>query len=255
MISPDHEAPLEPTPPPAQVVDETLVTPVVGYVLLTITIGVYLLQLGSQFLLGGADLPAYYGMKINEYLLAGQLWRFFTPMFLHGSILHIGFNMYALVIIGLPLERRFGHLRFLLLYLAGAFAGNVFSFLLSANPSYGASTAIFGLLGAEGVFVYRHRKLFGQQARAALQNVIQVAVINLLIGLSPGIDNWGHLGGLFGGLLFTWFGGPLLKLEGIYPLFHIEDERTQGAAFLALCLVLACFGALAATKFIGLWPL
>lgn len=242
-------------PPPVQpvAVNEKLVTPVVGYVILAVTVVIYILQMGSQFLLG-YDLPAILGMKINEYILVGQLWRFFTPMFLHGSILHIGFNMYALVIIGLPLEKRFGHVRFLLLYLSGAFAGNVFSFLLTDNPSYGASTAIFGLLGAEAVFLYRHRDLFGRQARSALINIAQIAGINLLIGLSPGIDNWGHLGGLFGGLLFTWFGGPLLKVEGLYPYFRLEDERDTGAAYTALVLVLAIFGALAALKFFGLWP-
>lgn len=241
------------SPPPPVAVDEKLVTPVVGYFILAATVIIYVLQMGSEFLLG-YDLPAILGMKINEYILAGQLWRFFTPMFLHGSILHIGFNMYALVIMGLPLEKRFGHIRFLLLYLSGAFAGNVFSFLLTDNPSLGASTAIFGLLGAEAVFLYRHRELFGRQTRAALINIAQIAGINLLIGLSPGIDNWGHLGGLFGGLLFTWFGGPLLKVTGFYPLFRIEDERDQGAAYTAIALVLAIFGALAATKFFGLWP-
>ncbi len=240
-------------PPPPVAINQKLATPVIGYIILAVTVIVYVLQMGAEFLLG-YDLPAILGMKINEYILAGQLWRFFTPMFLHGSILHIGFNMYALVIIGLPLEKRFGHVRFLLLYLSGAFAGNVFSFLLTDNPSLGASTAIFGLLGAEAVFLYRHRDLFGGQARSALINIAQVAGINLLIGLSPGIDNWGHLGGLFGGLLFTWFGGPLLKVEGFYPYFRIEDEHDAGAAYTAIALVLAIFGALAATKFFGLWP-
>lgn len=238
------------SPPPA-VVEDRLVTPFVGYVLLAVTILVYLLQMGTEVLLG-YDLPALLGMKINELILSGQVWRLVTPMFLHGSLLHIAFNMYALVIIGLPLERRFGHVRFLLLYVAGAFAGNVFSFLLTENPSLGASTAIFGLLGAEAVFLYRNRELFGRQARTALTNILQVAVINLLIGLSPGIDNWGHLGGLFGGLLFTWFGGPLLRMEGLYPLYHVEDERGPAAAFAAFGLVLVSFGALAALRFLGM---
>ncbi len=242
-------------PPPAQpvMVSEKLVTPVLGYVLLAVTVIVYVLQMGAEFLLG-YDLPALLGMKVNEYILAGQLWRFVTPMFLHGSLLHIGFNMYALVIIGLPLEKRFGHLRFLLLYLSGAFAGNVFSFLLTDNPSLGASTAIFGLLGAEAVFLYRHRDLFGQQARAALINIAQVAGINLLIGLNPGIDNWGHLGGLLGGLLFAWFGGPLLRMEGLYPYFRLEDGRDTGAVYAAFALVFAIFSALAGLRFFGLWP-
>jgi rhomboid protease GluP len=89
------------------------------------------------------------------------LWRLFTPLLLHGSIAHIGFNMYALFIIGPGLERYYGHLRFLVLYLLAGFAGNVFSFLFTPALSVGASTAIFGLVAAQGVFLYRHRQLFG----------------------------------------------------------------------------------------------
>ena len=241
------------TPPPPQrpVVNESFVNPIVTYTLVVISVVIYLLQAGTQALMG-VDIPAALGMKINEYIIAGQLWRLVTPMFLHGSIVHIGFNMYALVVIGAGLERRFGHVRFLLLYLMGSFAGNVFSFILSPNPSLGASTSIFGLLGAEMVFFYQNRELFGSGARRALQNVITVAAINLVIGLSPGIDNWGHLGGLMGGLIFTWFGGPKLKMEGFFPNFTIVDERQINDQILGVILVLLLFGFLAGAKIFGL---
>lgn len=225
--------------------------PYVTYTILGITVVIYLAQMLSEILLG-TDLPAYFGMKINEFIIQGQFWRLFTPALLHGSILHIGFNMYALLTIGSGLERFFGHGRYLLLYLSGAFAGNVLSFLLSSNPSLGASTAIFGLLGAQGIFLYRHRELFGSQARAALQNVITVAGINFLIGLQPGIDNWGHLGGLLGGLIFTWFGGPRLTIEGLYPLMRIEDEHGNTQTITAVAVVLLIFGALTALRISGL---
>jgi rhomboid protease GluP len=235
-------------------VQERLTRPFVAYVLLAVTVILYLLQMASEAFLG-TDLPALLGMKINEYILAGQVWRFFTPALLHGSIMHIAFNMYALAVIGAPLEQRFGHGRFLALYTAGAFSGNVFSFLLSADASLGASTAIFGLLGAEIVFFYQNRRILGSRARAALQNVLTIAGINLLIGLSPGIDNWGHLGGLAGGLLFTWFAGPQLLLEGMYPSFTLTDERGESASLFALALVFAFFGALALLKFGGIFAL
>jgi rhomboid protease GluP len=242
-----------PTPPAPPVIRENLVSPVVTYVLLAVTVVIYLLQIGTDALLG-FDLPAALGMKINEYIMAGQVWRLVTPMFLHGSPLHIGFNMYALVVIGSGLERRFGHWRFLLLYVMGSFGGNVMSFLISPNPSLGASTAIFGLLGAEMVFFYQNRELFGSGARRALQNVLTVAAINLFIGLSPGIDNWGHLGGLFGGLIFTWFGGPKLGLQGGYPAFDVVDEHEIRDQLLGASLVVLFFGALAAAKILGLGP-
>jgi rhomboid protease GluP len=235
------------------VVQENLVSPVVTYVLVALTVVVYLLQVGTKALLG-FDLPAALGMKINEAIITGQIWRLVTPMFLHGSFLHIGFNMYALVVIGSGIERRFGHGRFLLLYTLGSFSGNVLSFVISPNPSLGASTAIFGLLGAEIVFFYQNRELFGAGARRALQNVITVAAINLFIGLTPGIDNWGHLGGLFGGLIFTWFGGPKLALQGSYPTFNVVDEREIQDHLLGAGLVGLLFGVLAAAKIFGLGP-
>ena len=146
-------------------------------------------------------------------------------------------------------SRRFGHWRFLALYILGSFSGNVFSFLLSPNPSLGASTSIFGLLGAEMVFYYQNRKLFGSNARRALQNIITVAAVNLLIGLSPGIDNWGHLGGLMGGLIFSWFAGPVLELEGVYPSFNVIDKRNMFDKLLGAGLVILLFSVLAAMKF------
>jgi rhomboid protease GluP len=205
---------------------------VVSYTLLTITVMVYLVQMVSQWLLGN-DLPAALGLKANALILQGQVWRLITPVFLHGSILHLGFNMYALYIFGPGLERHFGHVRFLALYLLSGFAGNVLSFIFSTAPSLGSSTAIFGLLGAEGVFLYRNRGVFGGFARRALSNIVMIALVNFVIGFTPGIDNWGHLGGLLGGTLFAWFGGPLLNLEGIYPLLTVTDRRSRGEVFLA----------------------
>ena len=239
-----------PASPLAPVITENLVNPIVTYVLIAVTVVIYLLQIGTETFLG-TDIPAALGMKINEAIIAGQLWRLLTPMFLHGSILHIGFNMYALVVIGTGLERRFGHWRFLLLYVLGAFGGNVFSFMLSPVASLGASTAIFGLLGAEMVFFYQNRELFGKGARRALQNVITVAAINLVIGLSPGIDNWGHLGGLIAGLIFCWFAGPKLHLEGGYPSLNVVDERGPQDQVLGTFLVILLFGFLAGVKILG----
>jgi rhomboid protease GluP len=224
--------------------------PLVTYTLLGISVVVYLLQLASQYILG-ADYPAYLGLKVNELILQGQLWRLFTPMFLHGSILHIALNMYALLAFGPTLERYYGHGRYIALYLVSGFAGNVLSFMFSLAPSLGSSTAIFGLLGAEAVFLYRNRELFGSSARRALTNLITIAAINLVIGMSGGIDNWGHVGGLIGGTLFAWFGGPLLEVQGAYPDLRLEDRRRTTEVLLSGVGVLGLFALLAFSEFIG----
>jgi rhomboid protease GluP len=161
--------------------------------------------------------------------------------------MHIFFNMYALLSIGSLLERHYGHARFTILYFLGAFSGNVFSFLLGSEniPSIGASTAVFGLIAAEGIFFYQNRKLFGSYARQALGNTAVIIENNLVISLTPGIDGWGHVGGLLGGAIFAWFASPVWKVVGAANEIKLEDERTLSDWALGIVVVLVIFGGLA----------
>ncbi len=219
-------------------------TPWVTYSLLGVTVLVYLLQLLSQYLFGAnMDLPAIFGEKINSLILQGQLWRLITPLFLHASLIHIGFNMYALFVIGPSLEQAYGHKRFAFLYFLAGFAGNTLSFLFSPNASLGASTAIFGLIAAEVIFIYRNRKMFGARARGMLLNLGVIIAINLALGLSPGIDNWGHLGGLAGAAIFGWMAGPVYLLNVGLAGPELQDSHA-GRPFVEGSLV--TFGVFAA---------
>lgn len=200
------------------------IRPSVTYIILGITISIFIIQLASDFLLQ-TDYLVLYGAKVNQMISRGELWRLFTPVLLHGSVLHLAFNMYALYILGPRVERFYGHWRFISLYVLCGFGGNVFSMLFTDAPSLGSSTAIFGLIGAQGVFYYHNRKIFGTAFRQALNGIITIAVVNLIIGLSPGIDNWGHIGGLLGGILFAWLSGPFLEVEGISPDLVLKDRR------------------------------
>ena len=227
----DNPAPYETTPPTAvpggQPAARQVYRPYVTYILIGICVVVYLLQMATQAFV--TDL----GVKANDSIMQGQVWRLITPVFLHGSIFHIAFNMYALFYLGPTLERFYKHWRFLVLFLLSGFAGNVISFMFSPYPSLGASTAIFGLLGAEGVLIYQNREIFGNIARRALSQVVMIAVVNLIIGLTPGIDNLGHIGGLIGGTLFAWFGGPLLQKQGLFPPYTIKDVRSTREVIIA----------------------
>lgn len=223
--------------------------PYVTYTIIAVTVLFYLLQLGSNLLPQG-DLAARL-MKINDEIEAGQFWRLLTPALLHGGLMHIVFNMYALFSFGVSLERYFGHGRFFLLYLLGAFAGNVASFIFSEANSLGASTAIFGLLGAEGIFLLQNRKLLAGQFRSAIGNIIFIAAINLfVIGSLPGIDNWGHIGGLLGGSLFTLFAGPVWDIEGVAPALKLVDQRPAYLVLIGTITVAILFGAAAAWKIV-----
>jgi len=226
--------------------------PIVTYTLIGLTVAVFILQTLVETVTGN-DLLFIYAGKINPLIEAGQVWRLITPVLLHGSILHIALNMYALYILGQRLERFYGHGRFLLLYLLSGFAGNVLSFVLSSAPSLGASTAIFGLFSAEGVFIFQNRKLFGsERTRQALINLGIVLIINLVYGFAPGtnIDIMGHLGGLIGGVFFAWRAGPLLRVAGQPPFYDMVDTRKNKEVLTASLFVLVGFIIIALIPFV-----
>ncbi|MFD1781295.1 rhomboid family intramembrane serine protease [Fredinandcohnia salidurans] len=140
-----------------------------------------------------------YGAKENFRILNGEWWRFFTPMILHIGFLHLLMNTFALYYLGAEVERLYGKLRFLWIYVFAGFVGSLASFVFNANISAGASGAIFGCFGALLFFGAAYPSLF---FRTMGPNVIGIIIINLVLGfMIPGIDNSGHIGGLVGGFL------------------------------------------------------
>jgi rhomboid protease GluP len=179
----------------------------------------------------------YLGAKDNAAILMGEYWRFFTPMFLHGGILHLGFNSYFLYIVGPQVERSYGTLRFAAIYFLSGFAGSIASFALTASPSIGASGALFGVIGALIPFLYQNRDILGDTKRRII-SIVEVIVINLLIGLTPGIDNWGHVGGLLGGLALSWLATPRYKIRSVDDTYvHVDDISSPTMAWTATVVV------------------
>ncbi len=209
------------------------------YVFLGLITLMFVGQLASTEFLGG-DLVLYYGAKVNRLIAQGEYWRLLTPIFVHASVLHFGFNAYALYTLGRDVEAFNGPLRFSLLFLLAGLSGTVFSLVFNPSPSVGASGGIFGLIGALAVFLYRHRKLFGERGRRNLQSIVVIALINLALGLQGGIDNWAHLGGLIGGLALGWAIGPVWAIRqetvlGGQPV--VEDQRPLGPVQWAVALL------------------
>jgi rhomboid protease GluP len=181
----------------------------VTFTLIGVTGFVYLLQLVGQMTLG-FDLVLELGLKDNALILGGQIWRLVTPVFIHAGILHLGVNMYSLFALGPAVERFFGPPRFLAVYLLSGVSGVIFSLAFSPAASVGASGAIFGLLGALATFLYLHQRLFGAGGGMMLRQLVLVGALNLFASLSPGIDLWGHIGGLVAGITCTLYFGPRL---------------------------------------------
>jgi rhomboid protease GluP len=201
--------------------------PYVTNTILVVTILVFVLQYISTYLFN-IDYPMAFGAKINSAITAGQYWRLLTPVFVHGNLMHIAFNMYALYIIGRGIELYYGHLEYTLLYFLSGIGGTLFSYYLSQNASVGASGAIFGLIAADAILLYKNKEILGPGAKKMLERSVMVIVINLLIGLSPGIDNWGHVGGMMIGIIFAWFAGPMVSIDRTENdiLIQLNSNRT-----------------------------
>ena len=167
--------------------------PYVSYTLIGICVGIFL----AEFVTGVDDQIYKYGMQPVLIALQGEYYRLVTSAFLHGSIIHLGFNMFVLFMIGPTLERVMGPVRFLALYALAGLGGQVASYMFSSPSTFsvGASGAIFGLFGALVVA--------GRRLRADVSQILVLLAVNLAIGFLPGgsIDWRAHLGGLVVGAL------------------------------------------------------
>lgn len=175
-----------------------------GYVtkvLIAVNALVWLVQIGAGssfehrlWLIGG---PAFDPVLMERVGVAdGESYRLLTAAFLHGGLVHLALNMYALYLFGPPLEGALGRVRFITLYFVSALGGSAVSYAFSnpAQPSLGASGAIFGLLGA---FLVVSRRM-GRDTTG----VLILLAINFVYGLIvPRIDWHAHLGGLITGVL------------------------------------------------------
>ena len=162
------------------------------------------------------NLGLLYGPLIQD----GQWWRLATSGFLHGSLLHIGFNMYLLYMLGPQLEQAFGSIRFSLMYLGSLFGGAMAVMLFDWQaPTLGASAAVLGLAGSMGIALHR------QGIKPHQSPVFGLVVLNIALPLLvPGISFWGHLGGVVAGILMGYL---LIWL----PL------RSRGASMSNTCLL------------------
>jgi membrane associated rhomboid family serine protease len=181
---------------------------VTRYILIT-CVSIFLLSL----LLGGTRSFAISFGMIPSAIAQGEWWRLLTSTLLHGSILHLLFNMYALYWLGPQLERVLGHTRFAALYVLSALGGSVASYWFSdlVTVSVGASGAIFGLITATIVI--------GREMRTDVSQLVVLLGINVVIGFAqPGIDWRAHFGGAVTGaaVAFLFTKGTRLNRDRIH---------------------------------------
>jgi len=163
--------------------------PWVTYTLIAINVAVFVLQMTSP------ELRDSFALRPRD-VAGGDLYRLVTSAFAHDGVAHLLFNMWALYVLGPPLEQWLGRWRFIALYALSALGGSVAVYLLSIpyTNTIGASGAIYGLFGASFVMAKR--------LNLDMRMFIILIVVNLGMTFTiPGISWQGHIGGLITGAL------------------------------------------------------
>jgi membrane associated rhomboid family serine protease len=158
------------------------------------------------------------GAQVNLLVAQGQVWRIFTAMFLHFSLIHIGLNMLTLFLIGGVVEMFYGKWRYLLIYLGSGIAGGIVTYYVMPPETLaaGASGAIFGVFGALGMFYIINRQALGRYGAGAITNWLFWLGLNLVFGFSvPGIGIWDHIGGLVAGMILAGLLMPRLRRRAV----------------------------------------
>jgi len=159
------------------------------YSLIAVICGAYLVQLLIPSIQQQLFLP-----NIDYLITTNQWYRLFTVALTHGGLLHLGFNMYALLVLGNPIEEAYGKNKFLIVFFASLLAGSVTSAYFASiySASVGASGAVFGLFGAMVVV--------GKRIGADIRSIVVIIGLNFVFGFAIGGVDWrAHLGGLIGG--------------------------------------------------------
>ncbi len=160
------------------------------------------------------------GMTNGELLRHGMWWTLFSAIYLHGSLLHIFFNLMWIRQLGPSVTEVYGPGRSFVLFTVAGAAGFLLSDLLSGAPTIGASGSIFGLLAA--LIVYGRRRRIHMMASQLWQWAIVLFVMGFLMS---GVNNWAHLGGFAAG----W---------GVASVMHFEDEKRETPLVQILALAL-----------------
>ncbi len=156
----------------------------------------------------------------SKVLEAREYYRMVTSVFLHADIAHLFNNMLLLGVAGDLLERRIGHIRFLILYLLSALTGNVVFLALEQGlgesvPTLGASGGVFGLFGALLVLVILHR---GRFQGISLGRMLFMLVYAFAVGfMDPRINQAAHIGGFAAGIM-------LMLILGVPGVKQLETE-------------------------------
>lgn len=189
-----------------------------------------------------ADMLPYlrYGANNGAATTDGEWWRLTTSNFLHFGLMHLAFNMAALVSLGRMMERLLGSALFTLVYFGSGLAGSLLSLAWNGDriTSAGASGAVFGLMGACVGYMLREKHALPRSIyKPSLRSAGMFIAYNALFGLMvPNLDHAGHVGGLIGGFLLGW-------LVAVPADRELRRQLVPGRLQLGAVLIVAMFAA------------
>lgn len=211
--------------------------------LLIANVAVFLLaDILSRFTINGVSFDPYIAQILFLFPLGNgfHFWQLFTYMFMHGGMMHLLFNMFALWMFGMELENGWGSRKFLLYYMIcglGAGISNLFigPLFASPGPTVGASGAIYGVLLAFGI-IYPDRPIFmfflpPIRARYFVMFYILLELYSGITGTSDNIAHFAHLGGAAVGLIFILIDQERIPLRRLWgrsrPRIVTSDRASQ----------------------------
>lgn len=229
---------------PQNVKRAAIVTPVYSIILIACLCLVFLCQTiadRSQTIIEDASNSVFLAGFVKQLFLEGQFWRILTGAALHGGIMHIAFNSYALYVLGKLIETLSNRAHLVIIFLLSAIGGNILSLIFLPDiASIGASGGIVGFLGYLTIYGYKRRKLL---TNAFLKNMLFNIGFLAFIGISinfyartqesetlPMVDNFGHFGGLLVGLIY----GLIQIPSDIYKDPREVSQTTKIFGFVAL---------------------
>jgi rhomboid protease GluP len=149
-----------------------------------------------------------WGAGFPQAYEAGEYWRLFTQMFLHGDLEHLINNMLLLYLLGDTLERVVGHVKYFVLYVVAGIGASIVSWQMqimnhTTYVTLGASGAVFGVLGALLCILAVNK---GRVEGLQFKKLLLMAGLSLYAGFSSGgVDNAAHVGGLIIGFIAAFF--------------------------------------------------
>jgi rhomboid protease GluP len=176
-----------------------------------------------------------WGSEFGVYTVNGQWWRLFTAMFVHIGLMHLVFNMIAFAYAGRTVERMYGNVGFLVLYIVSGLGGGILAMYLDPMQIHaGASGAIFGVYGALLAMLLRERDTIPPQILAKLKRFVLVFIsYNLIYSFNPRISMAAHIGGLITGFVCGLIAAQ--PLDG-----NVGNERTSRNMLLIVAGVVLC---------------